>query len=120
MEKQLRFPDGAKENDSGEVWNIYFNNINCTSENGCFVGGNTPTKVHDIYFNNVNLHLNKVSNHPGGVYDARPRVQDPEIVSAKTYGIYVEAGTNIVLRNFDVVKMDSFPAELYGGPKFGC
>lgn len=101
------------------IENCVMSSRNCTSENGCFIGGNTPTKVHDIYFDNVNLKLNKVSNYPGGAYDARPRVQDPEIIPSKTYGLYVENGTNIVIRDFDVVKMDSFPDELYGGPKFG-
>lgn len=115
----MRFPAGAKENDSGEVWNIFFNNINCISENGCFVGGNTPTKVHDIYFNNVNFELTKATQYEGGIYDCRPRDAADEFIHAKTYGLYVESGYNIVLRNFDVIKKDSFPTELYGGPTFG-
>lgn len=44
-----RFPKGATKGHSGEVSNIFFNQIKCTSENGIFVGGDTPEKVHHIY-----------------------------------------------------------------------
>jgi len=53
-----RFPKGQIEGRCGEVSRIYFNNITCTSENGCFVGGDVPGKVKDIYFNNVRVNLN--------------------------------------------------------------
>ena len=33
-----RFPKGATKGHSGEVSNIFFNQIKCTSENGIFVG----------------------------------------------------------------------------------
>ena len=51
---------------------IYFNNIYATSENGCFIGGDTKDKVRDIFLNNVHLNLKKVTSYDGGVYDKRP------------------------------------------------
>lgn len=65
-----RFPKGQIEGKCGEVSRIYFNNITATSENGCFVGGDTVGKVKDIYFNNVRVNLKKA----GGavVMDKRP------------------------------------------------
>ncbi|MDE6337011.1 MAG: glycoside hydrolase family 28 protein, partial [Muribaculaceae bacterium] len=68
-----RFPKGATKGACGEVSRIRFNNIYATSENGVFVGGDTPDKVNHITFNNVNIDLVKTTDYPGMVYDLRPR-----------------------------------------------
>lgn len=114
-----RFPKGATEGKCGEVHNIFFNNINCTSENGCFVGGDTPTKVNGVYFNNVNINFKKTTNFPTGVYDRRPSVGEKFIYS-KAYAVYVEQATNVLINNVNVDLDASFPKENYGGLKFGC
>lgn len=44
-----RFPKGQTVGRCGEVSHIYFNHIYATSENGCFIGGDTPDKVNNIY-----------------------------------------------------------------------
>ena len=62
-----RFPKGQTVGKCGEVSRIYFNNIYATSENGCFIGGDTKDKVRDIYLNNVHLNLKKVTSYDGGV-----------------------------------------------------
>ena len=67
-----RFPKGQTVGRCGEVSHIYFNNIYATSENGCFIGGDTPDKVNNIYLNNVHLNLKKLASYDGGVYDKRP------------------------------------------------
>lgn len=113
-----RFPPGATEGKCGEVWNICFNNINATSENGCFIGGDTPTKVSGIYFNGVNINLYKKTNYQTGVYDKRPCVGEGFIYD-KTYGIYVDQATGVVTNAFLVQFDPSFPKELYGGDKHG-
>lgn len=114
-----RFPKGATEGKCGEVHNIFFNNINCISENGCFVGGDTPTKVNGVYFNNVNIQLQKSTNYNTGVYEKRPCAGEG-FIYAKTCGIYVEQAANIVVNNLIVALDASFPKEMYGGEKFGC
>ena len=43
-----RFPKGQTVGRCGEVSHINFNNIYATSENGCFIGGDTPDKVNNI------------------------------------------------------------------------
>ena len=96
-----RFPKGATQGRCGEVSRIYFTNIQCISENGCFVGGDTRSKVHDIYFDNVNLNLVKRTSYEGGVYDKRP-CKGEGFVKGKTYGFYFDTATNIVMRNCDV------------------
>lgn len=40
-----RFPKGATEGRAGEVKNIHFSNIKCTSENGVYVSGESADKI---------------------------------------------------------------------------
>lgn len=67
-----RFPKGQTVGRCGEVSHIYFNNIYATSENGCFIGGDTRDKVNNIHLNNIHLNLKKLTGYDGGVYDKRP------------------------------------------------
>lgn len=89
-----RFPKGETVGRCGEVSRIYFNNITATSENGCFIGGDTPDKVRHIYINNVNLHLKRFTGYPTGVYDKRP-CRDGGFVRDRVYGVYVEQATDV-------------------------
>ena len=89
-----RFPKGATEGRCGEVSRIYFTNIKCTSENGIFVGGDTPDKVNHIYFKDVDLLLQKRTSYKGGVYDRRPCVGEGFIYDS-TYGFYFDTASNI-------------------------
>ena len=67
-----RFPKGETQGRCGEVSHISFNNITATGENGCFVGGDVPGKVHDIYFNNVRVNLVQQTAYEHGMFDKRP------------------------------------------------
>jgi len=96
-----RFPKGQIEGRCGEVSRIWFNNIIATSENGCFIGGDTEDKVKDIYMNNVSLNLRKSTRYEGGVYDKRP-CKDDGFVRDGLYGVYVERAQNVVLRGVNV------------------
>ena len=89
-----RFPKGETVGRCGEVSRIYFNNITAASENGCFVGGDTPDKVNHIYFNNVNITLKRFTAYPIGVYDKRP-CRDEGFVHDRLYGVYVEQATDV-------------------------
>ncbi|MDD4533630.1 MAG: glycoside hydrolase family 28 protein [Prevotella sp.] len=68
-----RFPKGKTRGECGEVSRIYFNNIFATSENGCYVGGDTYGKVNNIYFNNVKLRRMRSTSYDSNVFDLRPR-----------------------------------------------
>ena len=108
-----RFPKGATKGACGEVSRIRFNNIYATSENGVFVGGDTPDKVNHIYFNNVNLNLVKTTSYPGMVYDLRPR--DGEgFLNSKTFGFYISDATAVDIRDCSV-NLLTFPAANYAG-----
>lgn len=96
-----RFPKGATEGKAGEVSNIHFYNIKCTSENGIFVGGDTPDKVNNIFFDNVDLQLHKRTDYEGGVYDRRPCLGEG-FVHDKTYAFYIDTASDIEINDCNV------------------
>ncbi len=110
-----RFPKGQTVGRCGEVARIYFNNIYATSENGCFIGGDTPDKVRDIHFNNVHLNLKKTTDYAGGVYDRRPCRGDG-FIHDKVYGIYVEQASDV---NVEGLRVKVGPGIAYGGDSCG-
>ena len=73
-----------------------------TSENGCFVGGDTRNKVNHIYFNNVRLHLKKVTDYRGGVYDKRP-CKGEGFIKSDVFGVYVEEASGVQMHHLEVV-----------------
>ena len=81
-----RFPKGQTVGRCGEVSHIYFNHIYATSENGCFIGGDTRDKVNNIYLSNVHLNLKKLTSYDGGVYDKRP-CRCEGFIYNKVYGV---------------------------------
>lgn len=109
-----RFPKGATSGRCGEVSEIYFNNVKCYSENGCFVGGDEPGKVNNVYFDNVDLTLRRNTSHTGGVYDKRPCAGEG-FVTGKTYGLYVENMETVYTDKFRVRLQKSYNAESYAG-----
>lgn len=102
-----RFPKGQIEGRCGEVARIRFNNITATSENGCFIGGDVPGKVHHIYIDNMSLTMNKTTQYEGGVYDKRP-CKGEGFVRGKVYPLYFETASNIYVSGFNVEARD-FP-----------
>ena len=89
-----RFPKGATEGSCGQVSDISFINIFCDSENGAFIGGDTPDKVRDIRFENVSYNIRKSDRYPGGVYDRRP-CKGEGFVTAPAGNLYIEQATDI-------------------------
>lgn len=103
-----RFPKGATEGRCGEVSRIYFKNIKCTSENGVFVGGDTPDKVNHIYFDDVDLLLQKRTAYEGGIYDKRPCVGEG-FIHGKTCGFYLDTASDISMKDCSVAWGDIRP-----------
>ncbi|MCR5130993.1 MAG: right-handed parallel beta-helix repeat-containing protein [Prevotella sp.] len=96
-----RFPKGQIEGRCGEVSRIRFNNITATSENGCFIGGDTPAKVNNIMLDNVTLTMRKQTAYDGGQYDKRP-CRGEGFVKGPVHGLYVEQASKIIVRDFSV------------------
>lgn len=89
-----RFPKGATEGKVGEVSGIRFCRITSTSENGIFIGGDAPGKVHDISLEDITLTLERRTSYPGGVYDKRPCVGEG-FVSGGTWPVYIDTASDI-------------------------
>ena len=106
-----RFPKGATEGRSGEVSHITFRHIEGVSENGCFVGGDVPGKVHDIHFEDVTLTLRRHTRYPLGVHDRRPCLGEG-FITGRTYGLVTENAKVDTLR-FSVILDKNFPPEQY-------
>lgn len=96
-----RFPKGATRGYSGEVSNIFFNNVKCTSENGIFVGGDTPDKIHHIYFDRVDIRLSKRTGYEGGIYDKRP-CDGEGFIHDKTYAFYLDTASDISINDCNI------------------
>ncbi len=99
-----RFPKGQLEGRCGQVERIFFQNIVATSENGCFIGGDTDDKVRDIHLSQVTLFLKKSTTYQGGIYDKRP-CRGEGFVTDKVYGLYVEKAAQVTADNFVVRDM---------------
>jgi polygalacturonase len=104
-----RFPKGVTEGRVGEVKNIYFSNIKCSSENGVYVSAESNDKISNIVFDNVDVFIDKTTAIAGGVYDRRPcKVEG--FVKGSTSGFYFDAATSITLRNCNVQWGKNTPA----------
>jgi polygalacturonase len=97
-----RFPKGATDGRVGEVKNIFFSNIKCTSENGIYVSAESVDKISNIVFDEVDVFINKVTAIPGGVYDRRP-AQAEGFVKGSTSGFYFDKVSGIRVRNSSVI-----------------
>jgi hypothetical protein len=104
-----RFPKGATEGRVGEVKNIYFSNIKCTSENGIYVSGESAGKISNIVFDEVDVFINKTTSIPGGVYDRRPANVEG-FVKGKTSGFYFDQANSITVRNCSIQWGNKLPA----------
>ncbi len=106
-----RFPEGQTEGRSGQVSRIYFTDIFATSENGCFIGGDTDTKVSDIVLTNVHIKLQPITAYKGGIYDKRP-CKGEGFVRGKVYGLYVDKAAAVSSEGLHV---SAAPGIDYGG-----
>lgn len=104
-----RFPKGVASASLGTVSDIYFSNIKCDSENGVFVGGESADKIQRIYFDQVDLLISKKTQFQGGVYDKRP-CEGEDFVTGKTFGFYLDAASDVTIRNSSVSWGDTRPA----------
>lgn len=94
----VRLPQGATKGKVGKVSNITFSNIQCTSENGIFVGGVHASKISDIRFRDVNLTINKTTDYKGGLYDCRP-CEGADMIIDDTAGFYLYQASNISIKD---------------------
>ena len=109
-----RFPKGQTEGRCGAVSRITFSNIQATSENGCFIGCDTPEKVSDISLQNVTINLRRQTTYANGVYDKRP-CKGESFVTGRVYGVYIEQGSGV---NIDGLTVNNYLANYEGKVKY--
>jgi len=71
-DQNWRFPKGQTEGRCGNVSRIFFNNIQATSPNGCFIGADRQGRVTGIHFNNVKIDLKRPKGQRMALMDKRP------------------------------------------------
>lgn len=103
-----RFPKGATSGRCGEVSGIRFTRISCTSENGMFIGGDTPEKVHDISIDDCHMKLVKRTSYAGGTYDKRPCAGEG-FVTGGTWPVYIDTASGINISRLKVKWGDPRP-----------
>jgi hypothetical protein len=96
-----RFPKGATEGKVGEIKNITFSNVKCSSENGVYVSAESADKISNIVFDQVDVFINKTTSLAGGMYDRRPCEVDG-FVKGRTSGFYFDTAKDIMVRNCSV------------------
>ncbi|MBO7108703.1 MAG: right-handed parallel beta-helix repeat-containing protein, partial [Prevotella sp.] len=109
-----RFPKGETEGRCGAVSRITFNNITATSENGCFIGGDTNEKVSDVQLNNVTINLRRMTTYANGLYDKRPCKGD-NFVTGRVYGVYIEQASGV---KTDGLTVNNYLANYEGKVKY--
>lgn len=97
-----RFPAGQTHGSCGRVSRIFFNNIQATSENGCFIAGDMPEKVSEIYLDNVRLWLKKTTDYTTGILDRRPCKGQEMVFNKKVYGLYVGKASEVHVEGLTV------------------
>ena len=96
----VRFAEGQTDGMVGVVRNISFVNVDCTSENGVFIGGEAG-KISDITFDGLHVTVEKRTDYTGGVYDLRPS-DTADLLFAGTSGIYILDAASVAIRNSSV------------------
>ena len=109
-----RFPKGETQGRCGAVSRITFQNIQATSENGCFIGGDTNDKVSDVTLSNVTVNLRRQTTYANGIYDKRP-CKGESFVTGRVYGLYIEQATGV---KTDGLTVNSYISNYEGKVKY--
>jgi len=96
-----RFPKGQTEGRVGEIRNVRFSNITCSSENGIYVSGESADKVSGIFFDQVLVHIDKTTALPGGVFDRRP-AEGKGMVEGHSAAFFFDTAAAIAVTNCTV------------------
>lgn len=108
-----RFPKGVKEGKCGKVSHVVFNNVECISENGSFIGGDEVGKVSNIIFKDVDMTFKRFTDYPLGVYDRRPCLGEG-FIKDRTHAVVIDnadvSGAETINVKFD----KSFTKDNYG------
>lgn len=85
----------------GYIRNINFQNINCSSENGIFIHGDTSCNIQDINFENISLELLNYTDWPKSGRDLRPCI-GKGLLTGSVNAIYARNATNVNIKGLNV------------------
>lgn len=97
----------------GKIKNIRFKDIDCESENGIFIYGNSNTPIEDIRFEDIKIRIRNKSRWEKANYDLRPCAGDGK-VQAKMSGAYIRYADNVRFENFVVEAEEDMKEYLSG------
>lgn len=90
-----------EETKLGHIRNIRFQNINCCSENGILIYGDTPESIRDISFEHVSLELKAKTSWTRNYHDLRPTCRE-NVITDQLYAVYACNTTEISFADFTV------------------
>ena len=85
----------------GHIKNVRFTNINCCSENGILLYGDTLDRIQNITFEDVNLKLEAKTNWKRDYHDLRPTYKQ-EVITDNLYAVYAVNASGVKFREFHV------------------
>jgi len=103
----------TKDTRLGRVRNVRFSNLLCRGENGVYLHGWETHPIEDVVLDNVRVEVGRLTDTPGGFYDARPDGVFKGVYPSVLAGIHCEQARGLTLRNTRVVWGERL-ADYYG------
>ena len=97
----------------GKVRHIRFSNILCQGENGVYIHGWEGNPIEDLVLDNVRVEVGKTTEHPGGLYDARPGEIFEGHYASPIAGVHCTHAKDLLLRDVSVAWGENCP-DYYG------
>lgn len=105
--------------ETGTIRNVRISNLDCDSECGLFVFGNSKKPIENVTLENISLRLRKKSRWEFEGYDIRPTDDKTPVGDGRIYGIYADHVRGLELKNFKVSVDDSmkdkFEKDIFNG-----
>ena len=95
----------------GFIRNVRFENINCQSENGILIYGQSAAHICNVFFNNVSVELYRQTNWPRFAHDLRPTCGEKQVAYAPYY-LYAKGASNVQMCSFRTEADERVTAEL--------
>lgn len=97
----------------GHIRNVRFQNINCCSENGILLYGDTPESISGIFFEHVYLELKAKTDWTRNYHDLRPTYKE-NVLTDHLYALYACHAENVSFDDFTVKVDEALTQEMVG------
>ena len=97
----------------GHIRNVRFQNINCCSENGILLYGDTPESIRDISFEHVYLELKAKTSWTRNYHDLRPTCRE-SVLTDHLYAVYACNIDKVSFADFTVEVEEALEQEMVG------